>query len=59
MTQLERLLPDSLVLQLMQDKAEESNTEDDTSVTQVQVVALLEELLPPHDTGMGCRNNSY
>lgn len=37
------LLPESLVLQLVQDRAEENNTENDADVMQVQVVALLEE----------------
>lgn len=63
--QLEILVPESLVLQSVQDKAEENNT----GVVHVQEVALLEEdwrssvqeleLPPPHDTAMGCRNNSY
>lgn len=67
--QLEMLLPELLVLQSVQDKAEENNTGNDTAVMQVQAVELLEEywwssgqeleLLPPHDTAMGCRNNSY
>lgn len=37
------LLPESLVLQSVQDKAEENNTENDTAVMQVQAVELLEE----------------
>lgn len=62
------LLPESLVLQSVQNKAEENNTENDADVMQVQAVALLEEywwssvqelLLPLHDTAMDCRNNSH